>query len=140
MDVVWKWYPATIVAVDATRGVIKIQYVGWSEVWNEWISEACDERLAWSCVKEERPLPVDSAVGDYLDARDYWGNWVVATVIDSQPGSLKIHFQGWAERYDDCIDQSTYHRLAPLHSHTRPWTRLSMPQLCNCKQNSLRNY
>jgi len=46
---------------------------------------------------------VDLQIGHYIDAKDTVNHWCVAEVcdIDNDKNMIKIHFEGWTNRYDE---------------------------------------
>jgi len=67
------------------------------------------------------------SIGDKCDSRDWKGSWYPATVVDTDPDNpymFKIHFFGWAKRWDEWIDfMQEPDRLAPLYNCAKPTPR-----------------
>lgn len=40
-------------------------------------------------------------IGDWLDARDSYGNWCVAQVVRIEGETMRVHFQGWTSKFDE---------------------------------------
>eukprot|EP01084_Bolivina_argentea_P062787 114772_1 len=70
-------------------------------------------------------------IGQLLDVFDSNANvnvWSVAQVIDIKDNQLKIHWYGWALKYDEWTNKHDQ-KLAPLQTHTLPM----IPLLCSPK-------
>lgn len=55
-------------------------------------------------------------LGDVLDAEDTVHRWRIARVIDTMPGKVRIHYEGWENRWDEWIELTSA-RLAPRGTH-----------------------
>lgn len=70
-------------------------------------------------------------VGDFVDAQDVTGKWYEAIVREVTDSTVKVHYMGWASRWDallrrrkDVVDDRISPKLntpAPLWSHCRRW-------------------
>ena len=74
----------------------------------------------------------DFIVDSYIDAKDTLSKWCVAQIIeiDEANNSVRLHFEGWATRYDEVkllmlflqwIKKNSL-RLAPFRRHTVCYT------------------
>ena len=45
--------------------------------------------------------------------------WYEAKVLEKSATSMRIHYKGWGERYDETLTAQNIGRIAPLHTHTR---------------------
>eukprot|EP01033_Poteriospumella_lacustris_P013517 gene13517-9671_t len=63
------------------------------------------------------------APGDLIDCMDKEKSWFESIVVDvAADGSIRVHFLGWAAKWDDTITEAERPiRLAPLNTHTRNW-------------------
>jgi DNA-binding beta-propeller fold protein YncE len=61
--------------------------------------------------------------GDLIDCMDKEKSWFESIVVDvAADGSIRVHFLGWAAKWDDTITEAERPiRLAPLNTHTRNW-------------------
>lgn len=61
--------------------------------------------------------------GDLIDCMDKEKSWFESVVVDvAADGSIRVHFLGWAAKWDDTISEAERPiRLAPLNTHTRNW-------------------
>ena len=98
-DSIGNWCQAQVLAVRNPHGVgpqeLQVHFIGWAAKWDEWI-DVNSGRL--------RPL----IVGERVLARDSSANWITATVTgekdeDSETRQLKVHFDGWASRWDEWV-------------------------------------
>ena len=56
-------------------------------------------------------------VGDEIDHRDWAGQWFHATIIEKNGSILKMHYQGWSDKFDEWSDyQKEIYRFAPADS------------------------
>jgi len=56
-------------------------------------------------------------VGDVIDCEDSVGGFYESTVREVKADEVKVHFNGWADRYDEWISKNSP-RLAPKNSRT----------------------
>ena len=72
--------------------------------------------LIRKCPKVKRDWRIDIALGMSLDVLDTSGNWegakIVALGAGEQEGEVKIHYDGWASKWDEWIERSSG-RLQP---------------------------
>jgi len=40
-------------------------------------------------------------IGNFIDAKDSTDEWNVAQIISMDAGYLRIHYDGWSEKYDE---------------------------------------
>ena len=63
-------------------------------------------------------------VGDMVDAQDSDKLWFESKiVVADDPDTVKVHFMGWSERWDDTMKRTST-RLQPFHSQVTPWRDL----------------
>src|SRR5207248_1308543 len=51
-------------------------------------------------------------IGDFIEAKDFQGNWYVSQVLDRKPRSYRVHFCGWEDRWDEWVDTSRMRRVS----------------------------
>lgn len=56
-------------------------------------------------------------VGDWCDALDNINNWCVAQVVEADANVVKVHFKGWASKWDEVLSRASG-KLAELGTHT----------------------
>lgn len=61
--------------------------------------------------------PYTLQVGDWCDARDSVNTWCVGQIVECNDNAVKVHFKGWASKWDEVIPRSSP-RLAELRHHT----------------------
>ena len=64
-------------------------------------------------------LEVVLRCGTVLDCKDCSGIWLEGVVRDIRDDNVRIHYQGWNDRFDEWIDLRKRGRLAPKGSHTK---------------------
>lgn len=125
---VQKWYTAiwctgTVLEFDANK--VNVHCEGASGVWDGWIP-VTSERLAplgthTSAPSSTTPVPFPFNLkdGDAVDALDKMAlgvrKWRVAKVLTVNPLQLFIHYDGFADKWDEWVLSD---RLAPLGTHT----------------------
>eukprot|EP01022_Parablepharisma_sp_SALTPOND_P031230 TRINITY_DN78_c0_g1_i1.p1 TRINITY_DN78_c0_g1~~TRINITY_DN78_c0_g1_i1.p1 ORF type:complete len:2462 (-),score=272.77 TRINITY_DN78_c0_g1_i1:2173-9558(-) len=79
---------------------------------------------------EEYNFTKDIKVGTYLDVKDTASTWCLAQVIRLSGDVLRVHYDGWSEKYDEVLFQSNTQqdfrtfsqRIAPFRKYTRGYT------------------
>ena len=68
-------------------------------------------------------------VGDIIDAKDSEGRWFDSRIVevekDRGPGEVKVHYNGWSERWDTWVDRKD-ESIQPHLTHTDDWRRLKV--------------
>jgi ubiquitin C-terminal hydrolase len=59
--------------------------------------------------------------GLYVDAKDSVNSWCAAKIIDSEPERVKIHYEGWSEKWEIWLPVKS-DKLAPFRLHSRRYT------------------
>eukprot|EP00475_Leptophrys_vorax_P046066 TRINITY_DN9757_c0_g1_i1.p1 TRINITY_DN9757_c0_g1~~TRINITY_DN9757_c0_g1_i1.p1 ORF type:complete len:334 (+),score=60.25 TRINITY_DN9757_c0_g1_i1:627-1628(+) len=57
-------------------------------------------------------------IGDLVEAKDSVAKWYTAEVIAVAEGRIRVHFHGWAAKFDEWIPTDSNDRLAPLMTNT----------------------
>jgi hypothetical protein len=56
-------------------------------------------------------------VGHLCDVRDSWGMWTEATILNTAPGKIYVHYENWGPQYDEWVSvHEEPMRIAPLHA------------------------
>jgi hypothetical protein len=78
---------------------LKIHFSGWSNKYDEWIdTEISPHRL----VKQwQRGEPV--RLFNRLDVKDTVNKWMEAHVVEINKHYIKIHYKGWAAKFDEYL-------------------------------------
>ena len=64
------------------------------------------------------------AVGDLIDCMDKANMWYESyiTQVSDFDGSIKVHFMGWGQKWDDVVTKSQIStRISPLNSKSKNW-------------------
>jgi hypothetical protein len=127
------WLPAEI--TKASLKYVHVRYFAWNPKYNEWIPRN-SERLKPYC-KQQNSHPSRSPVssddpymerkivasdvklnqGDIIDCLDKKNRWCVAEIIDTLDSSVRVHYLGWDDDYNEWILRSS-DRLKSLRSKT----------------------
>jgi hypothetical protein len=116
LDDVCLWASAAVVEVTAAQ--VKVHYHGWGVQFDEWLRKS-SRRLA----------PAASQVyseggtlrrAQRLDVLDTVSKWCEASVVEEDPdrGRVKVHYRGWASKFDEWIACADAHRFAPFGSRS----------------------
>lgn len=117
LDSVQRWSEAEILKVDVQNQKIYITYLYWEDKWNEWISFD-DDRIApihTHTYHEKGTLKV----GQRIECKDTVGKWIEAYVIEEDEYQVKVHYKGFAAKYDEWIGRSDSSRIRP-YGLTKP--------------------
>jgi hypothetical protein len=72
-------------------------------------------------------------VGDWCDALDNINNWCVAQIVEADANVVKVHFKGWAPKWDEVLSRASS-KLAELGTHTSGkdtgWGKRTQGNLC----------
>ena len=52
---------------------------------------------------EEYVFTKDLQAGSYLDVKDTASSWCLAQVVKLSGDQLRVHYDGWSEKYDEVI-------------------------------------
>lgn len=58
-------------------------------------------------------------VGDWVDAKDTVNKWCVAQVVEANEEVVKIHYKGWAAKWDEEVPRSDTTKLSEHGTHTK---------------------
>lgn len=102
VEVEWKgtWYPAQVIDVDGKTS--KIHYDGFDDTWDEWVTAA----------RIRAPLVTTFAKGARVNV--LWPKdqtWYRATVLASQFGMHKVHYDGYSKEWDEWVPSSSLRAL-----------------------------
>ncbi len=102
VEVEWKgsWYPAQVIDVDG--GSSQVHYLGYDDTWNEWVGE---DRL-------RKPRVTTFANGTRVNV--LWPKdktWYRGTVLASQFGMHKVHYDGYSTEWDEWVPTSAVKEL-----------------------------
>jgi hypothetical protein len=61
------------------------------------------------------------SIGDWIDAQDDTGKWYEARVCDINDAGIKVHYLGWASRWDTVVSRGSLPPPQPLWSCTSRW-------------------
>ena len=106
------WCPARVIEIESKR--VKITYLDWSSKWDEWIERSSD-RLA---VFGTHVFRVGSTlkVGQRIEVYDEHPKrqiWTVSFVCDVEPARVKVHFVGFAKKFDEWLPRDSK-RIRPF--------------------------
>lgn len=65
------------------------------------------ESLTWRCDISLCEILVLVQVGDFVDAQDAEGKWYESVVREVSTDTVKVHYIGWASRWDTTIRRFT---------------------------------
>lgn len=81
-------------------------------------------------------------VGDWCDALDNINNWCVAQVVEADANVVKVHFKGWASKWDEVLSRASG-KLAELGTHTSGkdtgWAKRVQGNLCKYTSAEIEN-
>jgi hypothetical protein len=81
-------------------------------------------------------------VGDWCDALDSINNWCVAQIVEADANVVKVHFKGWASKWDEVVSRASA-KLAELGTHTSGkdtgWGKRVQGNLCKYTAGDLEN-
>ena len=70
-------------------------------------------------------------IGTRFDFKDKTNIWHIGTITEVDDADrIKIAYMGWADKWDEWISASS-NRIAPLHTHTTPFTFIPLPNESN---------
>jgi len=110
-EVLWngKWYAARILETRAD-GRSLIQYDGYGEAWNEWVSAARMRPAVASAAVPETPTPVPASLQVQPGTRiqvEWSGTWYDATVLETRAnGDAFIKFDGYSDSWNEWVPPS----------------------------------
>lgn len=52
-------------------------------------------------------------MGDLVDAKDTVNKWLSGKVVGVKPGAIRVHYNGWADTWDEWIDKTSDRLAAP---------------------------
>lgn len=135
-DTAGNWLVAEVKSI--TNDQVFVKYRGWEDKWNEHIARTSD-RLASHGTHSSKPATsaatvssptaaaewtasnavtaANAKVGDFIDALDTDGRWCICRVTEADKDKIKVHFIGWAEKWNESLSR-TSDRLAPRLSKT----------------------
>ena len=98
VDVNWKetWYPAQIIGIRGEESLV--HYVDFADSWDEWVGP---ERIRKPHV---RKLPRGTCVKVWWSEDE---SWYRGTVVASQFGLHKIHYDGYSHEWDEWVPSSS---------------------------------
>lgn len=94
-----QWLNGEIIEISGEN--LKIQFTGYSHKFDTWIVDTSPRIL-----KQWRH-GLDFAVNNRVDVIDTYNMWKEARVIDKNDTQIKIHYKGYAEKYDEWIHKSS---------------------------------
>jgi hypothetical protein len=109
-DVEWgdTWWPAKL--LETKNGKYYIHYVGWSNSWDEWVTE--DRYRPREGRPQEQPQPGNDNQLEEPDCEVLWGGtWWKAKVLEQKDGKYRIHYVGWDSSWDEWIGPERYRPL-----------------------------
>ena len=111
------WCPARVIEIELKR--VKITYLDWSSKWDEWIDRS-STRLA---VFGTHVFRVGSVlkIGQRIEVFDEHPKrevWSVSYVCDVDPARVKVHFIGFAKKFDEWLSRDSK-RIRPFRYRKR---------------------
>ena len=90
---------------------MKVHYTGWSTKYDEWIDvkEQGEEKIIQQWKRGER-----FRVNQRIDVKDGKNKWLEAQVIEVKKEYIKIHYRGWAAKFDEYLPVSHMNPNDPL--------------------------
>jgi hypothetical protein len=101
LDSKGRWCEGEIIKVDKQNARVYVKYVYWDSDYDEWV-DGISHRLA----PKHFHTYIEGGVlkeGQRVEAQDERGEWLQAFVIEEQPEKVKVHFKGYAPKYDRWI-------------------------------------
>ncbi len=88
VEVLWnsKWYPSTVLEVKGSTW--KIHYDGYGDTFDEWVDQ---DRIRTTYKKGDKIQVSSSSV------------WYKATILEVSGSKYKIHYDGWADSWDEWV-------------------------------------
>lgn len=113
LDSVNRWAEAVVLKVDRENTRVYISYLFWSDKWNEWIEDINGRTalLHTHTYVEGGVLRLDQRI----EVLDELNNWLESFVIEEAPAQVKIHYKGFASKFDEWIIRGSP-RIRPFGS------------------------
>lgn len=117
LDSVQRWSEAEILKLDIEHKRIYITYLYWDDKWNEWISFS-DGRIASLHTHTYHSGGV-LKVGQRIECKDSLGKWIESFIIEDADDQIKVHYKGFAQKFDEWIPRTALSRIRP-YGLTKP--------------------
>ena len=111
------WFPAHVMEVARTE--VLIHFDGWDEQWNEWIPKSSDrlrEHRGWGTSM----MPKDWQKDAEIEALDMEGKWYKAKVLHVSEIACKVHYGGWAKKWDEWVKKDSGRYARPPRVQQMP--------------------